>query len=182
MRHSHSETVLNSDLVSFRRKEKPPWRQILYEEQPYEDNHVGKDFLQAIILNAHVQPYDYFTCVRESSVVCQQISLICIFVITFAHSLSDMLPVDFLIGTECFFLIAGYAVVHLSGKNFSLENVLKDLFTTFVLISILLGLAPLLQTLTDQFSSDTITALIIILLIVHAFTHDYAYVNGYSDR
>jgi len=41
-------------------------------------------------------------------------------------------------------------------------------------------LSPLLRTLTQPFSDDTILALTISLFIIHLFTQDYAYMSGLS--
>ena len=49
-------------------------------------------------------------------------------------------------------------------------------------ILVLLLLSPVLQSLTDSYSNDTLYALVFILTLVHLFTHDYAYVNGYTKR
>lgn len=46
----------------------------------------------------------------------------------------------------------------------------------------LLFLSPILRTLTQSISSDTIYTLTIMLLIVHLIAHDYAYVNANSDK
>ena len=46
----------------------------------------------------------------------------------------------------------------------------------------LLGLSPILATLTRTFSDDTICALTSGLFLCHLVSHDYAYASHYSSR
>jgi phosphatidylinositol glycan class C protein len=50
-----------------------------------------------------------------------------------------------------------------------------------LLVGVLLFLSPILRTLTQSISSDTIYTLTVILLLIHLVAHDYAFVNANSD-
>ncbi len=50
--------------------------------------------------------------------------------------------------------------------------------TLILLFGSLFSLSPVLRTLTNSFSDDTITACTVLLLLAHLFFHDYGYVNG----
>jgi len=61
-----------------------------------------------------------------------------------------------------------------------------DLFYHFrsilFLICSVYGLSPVLRTITEPFSLDTINALTIMLFTIHFYFQDYAYVSGLSSR
>lgn len=96
-----------------------PFKKVLYLDQPYEDNYVNEDFLAGMIRNAHVQPYDYWTCVREIGPLCQQISLLIVFFVAFKHILENIMPIDILITVDIVLLIVGYLVYYLFNPAFN---------------------------------------------------------------
>jgi len=58
---------------------RPPWRKILYQRQPYEDNHVDHKFLAKLQTNANVVIHDLWTIVEGTLVITQQVSMVAIF-------------------------------------------------------------------------------------------------------
>merc|ERR1712137_547593 len=65
-----------------------------------------------------------------------------------------------------------------SMKNRFLDSV----HTLVLLLGVLAALSPVLATLTNSFSNDTIYALSIMLMIIHVVSHDYGYVIGSADN
>ena len=55
----------------------------------------------------------------------------------------------------------------------NLETIVSSTKRSFVLLVCLLGLTPVLKTLTSTYSTDTIWALSLFLLGVHIVFHDY---------
>jgi hypothetical protein len=45
-------------------KPKAPWRKVLYEQQPYEDNHVDQAFLSMLITNQNVVILEFWEVVK----------------------------------------------------------------------------------------------------------------------
>ena len=45
-------------------KPKAPWRKVLYEQQPYEDNHVDDAFLSMLITNQNVVILEFWEVVK----------------------------------------------------------------------------------------------------------------------
>lgn len=190
---------------------------------------------------AHVQPYDFWSVVRESVVVSQQISIVAIFVIVFKHVLDSTLSEYFLISMDFVLALGGYvAILFLmaqsnksnepretfptpgSGNNPSIlrnplfaaaaaaaaaanrntvntstnankssssssnptfsNQVLSHTFRLCVIVAILLTLSPVLRTLTEAYSDDTIWSMTIMLLAIHLFAHDYSFVNAYTTK
>lgn len=63
-----------------------------------------------------------------------------------------------------------------------MQGVLVGMKTLILLFGSLFTLSPVLRTLTNSISDDTITACTTFLLAVHMFFHDYSYVNGSTHK
>ena len=58
----------------------------------------------------------------------------------------------------------------------------SNLSSLIVLVGVLLALSPVLATLTNSFSDDTIWVLTILLMLIHVVFHDYGYIIGSSEK
>lgn len=193
---------------------KPPWRKILWEKQPYEDNHVDNTFLIGLRQNVNVVPYDYWTVVMDSAVVTQQITVVALFLLGFFYTYSQLLALPVLSAVELALLVFGYlvrvategtpatrprarsALVTATGRTTraSLQSswggpyrmvsrVSRALWQVWVpvlwkMLLVVFGvliLSPVLLTLTAPISTDTITSLTVITLVIHLATFDYSY-------
>jgi phosphatidylinositol N-acetylglucosaminyltransferase subunit C len=119
--------------------------------------------------------YDYFTLVYESTSLVQQISLIIILYLTNINLYSYKISVNTLLLMNLILLILFFTMI-------PIFNAMTDIFSTFITMSVLFGLSPVIHTLTSSISQDSVNALVILLIVVHLYTHDYSYVNGYSTR
>eukprot|EP01104_Vermistella_antarctica_P016094 TRINITY_DN5417_c0_g1_i1.p1 TRINITY_DN5417_c0_g1~~TRINITY_DN5417_c0_g1_i1.p1 ORF type:complete len:362 (+),score=93.53 TRINITY_DN5417_c0_g1_i1:226-1311(+) len=152
------------------------WRKVLYEKQPFEDNYVDETFLIGLKTNVNKRTYDLRTVVKESTTISQQISLVGLFLIVFLGTFYNKLPVEVLIALDTVLTGAFGCIVHLLAESSGRLHIFVESATTFVLLfATLLGLSPVLRTLTNSFSDDTIWVLTIILLLIHLFFHDYSY-------
>lgn len=62
------------------------------------------------------------------------------------------------------------------------ELFVSNLSSLIVLVGVLLALSPVLATLTNSFSDDTIWVLTILLMLIHVVFHDYGYIIGSSEK
>ncbi len=147
------------------------FQRVLYlRQEQFPDNYVNEDFLQGLMRNQNVQPYDYWICVQECSIIVQQLSLVILFLSTFQNLSNSSMSASLLISINTILLLGFVRVLW------------KHLFSICIFVFLLLGLSPVLQTLTQAYSSDTIWALIVFLLLLHLFTQDYSFMNGYSTK
>ncbi len=75
-----------------------------------------------------------------------------------------------------------FVVVFLWNKNTAGKYFLRGVKSITVLGCTLFGLSPVLKTLVESVSNDTIWALTITFLVLHMFFADYAYIDGTSER
>ncbi|KAJ1660428.1 glycosylphosphatidylinositol anchor biosynthesis [Dispira simplex] len=178
------------------------WRKLLYIQQDYPDNYVDASFLANLQKNVNFQSYDYFAVIRESTVITDHISSVVIFVAIFIQLYHRHLDPHILVmmGTVLTFL--GVAVWEWRLANDSTapvgENETREEHSTdggtdhqsfqegapplrqsFMRLAIvffltLLGLSPILHTLTEDTSSDTIWAMSTCLIVTNILFHDYS--------
>ncbi|KAI9230566.1 MAG: phosphatidylinositol N-acetylglucosaminyltransferase-domain-containing protein [Piptocephalis tieghemiana] len=156
----------------------PPsrWRKVLYVRQPYPDNYVHTSFLEQLQRNANVRPYQYWYLVKESCVVLQHLSSIIVFISLFYLMYEESWSPRALVGFGAASTLIGYAFWDTSCRRmdpahrYSRRNTIK---AGILLFGLLLGLTPILTTLTRDTSSDTIWSLSTLLFLLNALAHDY---------
>ncbi|XP_025112387.1 phosphatidylinositol N-acetylglucosaminyltransferase subunit C-like isoform X2 [Pomacea canaliculata] len=146
------------------------WRKILYEDQGVADNYVPPSFLKELKKNLHTHHYDYWTLVVQSGILTQQIS-------SFIYMEEKMLsPQTLMMGTS-------FATAILYMVNDILTEVepdvkpqrsyFDDLKTALMFAGINFVLSPLLVSLTETVSTDTIYTMTTIMLLANLAFHDY---------
>ena len=168
---------------------KPPWRKILWAEQPYPDNYVDKTFLASVLTYTDTTRYDLLTLVKASTVVTQQLSTVAFFSMLFYLCYYERLSAGALLCLELLLLLLGSAAALCAAQNAApgpslgtTQALRSGAGQLLILVGWLLALSPILATLTRTFSDDTICALTISLFVCHLVSHDYAYASHYSSR
>mmetsp|Transcript_61882 Transcript_61882/g.152378 ORF Transcript_61882/g.152378 Transcript_61882/m.152378 type:complete len:487 (-) Transcript_61882:755-2215(-) len=181
----------------------PAWERVLWKRQPYLDNYTDRTFLESLITNANFSEYDFWRIVRDSVVVAQHLSATVIFLAMFYLTnynnvqLRWMLFVDVLLGAAgfgamiltCLYqrwresgLPSWTAFLVKTGKGVTFETAVfvsaKYIRACFLFLTAIYTLSPILRTLTQTISNDTVAAMTISFLSVHLFSHDYRFVNG----
>ncbi|XP_022107077.1 phosphatidylinositol N-acetylglucosaminyltransferase subunit C-like [Acanthaster planci] len=152
------------------------WQKVLYKDQGVPDNYVDESFLRE--LKNKVTLYDLPYVIVESGVVTQQISSICLFVVLFIYMEQELLlPVNLLYINAALSLL-GYAAHDIvdggQDRKESSRSRLDDLKSTAIFVAFSYGLSPILKTLTDTISTDTIYAMTVFMLLGNLLFHDYA--------
>lgn len=173
------------------RPRKRPWRKLLWVHQPYPDNYVDVSFLSQLKRNMHVQQYSFWALSSDSTVIISHVSTVALFVCVFVVIYNfDWNPAWFAFSGSGFTLI-GYFVWDYLGNNTTsrskrfhtcifidiLANLLLLAATSksaLLIVSTLLGLSPVLKSLTQSTSSDSIWAISVWLFLLNIFFHDYS--------
>eukprot|EP00158_Paraphelidium_tribonemae_P003206 Partr_v1_DN25954_c0_g1_i8_m68552 putative phosphatidylinositol glycan anchor biosynthesis, class C len=153
------------------------WRKLLYVKQDFPDNHVDETFLEEMVKNANVRWYDYWTLVRDSAVITQHMSTIVIFTAVFVQVYDSTLSIHALILVANALTLLGYVFWEMVlSKALSLPRYtrVKTLKGTILFFTTLLGLSPILKTLTQDTSDDTIWALTFCFFFINMLFHDYS--------
>lgn len=145
----------------------PPWRKVLYGNFTYPDNYTDKSFLDELKKNIHVRNVNYFEAFTGASLVTEQICLVTVFMLTYLFLLNNWIVLEYLF----LFNILNFVVCYLLFFVNTIE-ILKQLrfLASFILLFIL---SPVLKSLTETISTDTIYACSAIMIFLHLLFNDY---------
>ncbi|XP_035684528.1 phosphatidylinositol N-acetylglucosaminyltransferase subunit C-like isoform X1 [Branchiostoma floridae] len=154
-----------------------PWRKVLYEDQGYPDNYVDSSFLEQMQKNLNTRSYDYWNTVYESGAVTDHISATCLFVVTFVYLEAGVLSPKLLIlltVASCFLGYIAYAAcaVHL-GETVQKSHLWIVIRSAVVFLLFTFSLSPILYTLTESVSTDTIYAMTVFMFLGNILVFDY---------
>ncbi|XP_030061691.1 phosphatidylinositol N-acetylglucosaminyltransferase subunit C [Microcaecilia unicolor] len=153
------------------------WRKVLYERQPFPDNYVDHRFLEELRKNIYVRHYQYWAVVFESGVLIQQLCSVCIFVIIWWYMDEALLTPQWLFAVTFLASLIGYilfdAVDLGAGRRMSRRTRWADLKSALVFLAFTYGFSPVLKTLTESISTDTIYAMSVLMLLGHLIFFDY---------
>ncbi|KAJ2847119.1 glycosylphosphatidylinositol anchor biosynthesis [Coemansia erecta] len=159
-------------------KHRHTWKKLLYIKQDYPDDYVDETFLMELQKNTNVQLYDYSAIALQTCVVTQHISSIMVFIAIFINLYRGSLAGDTLLYWSLALTVLGFVswdflsmFLHIPEQRILRFSVVKGaLFIVFFLF----GLSPVLRTLTEDTSSDTIWAMTVLFFCVNLAFHDYS--------
>uniref|UniRef100_A0A8C4SSX0 Phosphatidylinositol glycan anchor biosynthesis, class C n=1 Tax=Erpetoichthys calabaricus TaxID=27687 RepID=A0A8C4SSX0_ERPCA len=154
------------------------WRKVLYEPQPFPDNYVDERFLEELRKNIYVRRYRYWSVVFESGLVAQQLACVSVFVVLWWYMDRGLLTPHWLFGTGLLLSTVGYVAYDLVdgglGRHQSGRTRWADLKSAIVFVLFTYGFSPLLKTLTESISTDTIYAMSFLMLLAHLVFFEYS--------
>ena len=143
------------------------WRKVLYERQNVPDNYVDASFLTEMKKNLYLRSYSYQSLVLNSGRITQQISSVLIFIMCYVFLNGGYLKPAQLNTLSATLIMACHVVSR--NNNYRIDFKAVALFTLASL-----ALSPVLMSLTDTISTDTIYAMTCCMFIIHLFSHDYS--------
>eukprot|EP00904_Undaria_pinnatifida_P005674 jgi/Undpi1/2236/HiC_scaffold_12.g05622.m1 len=93
--------------------ERPAWKNVLYERQPYADNFVPDSFLEKLVTNSYVREPHLRLYVINTFAVTQQVSAVTLFLVVFMHMQDGLVSVGTMVVVDLLLLFGGYAMVFL---------------------------------------------------------------------
>lgn len=143
------------------------WRKVLYEDQGVPDNYVDSSFLREMQKNLFVRSYNYWSVVLSTGCITQQINTVIIFVMCFIY-LQEKLLTSYLLNTiSAVLLLVGYAFTVMTNCSAC------DIKALIIFCTAAFVLSPVLMSLTETISTDTIYAMTAIMLLAHLISYDY---------
>lgn len=160
-----------------------PWRKLLWVQQEYPDNWVDRSFLDKLQRNANVVAYDFWPLVADSTVLTQHLASVVIFVAAFMSIYSRQLSPLTVIGVSTALTSFAYGFWSLqemrstdsSRKSHSRQETAKS---ASLIVLTILGLSPILNSLTLSSDSDSIWTIALYLFLANIVFHDYSTDNS----
>jgi phosphatidylinositol glycan class C protein len=152
---------------------KQPWKKVLYVQQDYEDNYVDETFLNDLEKNLNLKTYELGFLVKESSVVAQEVTSVVLFVSLFCHlERSTWDPLSVLLGALVI-AAGGHVCCYLGNVASDYWLLIRDGLKGITFVILLFVLSPILESLTESISTDTIYAMTTGMFVAHLTFHNY---------
>lgn len=150
------------------------WKKNLYENVDYPDNYTDKTFLEELKKNVHITEISPLTAVLGAGLVTQEICIVVLFVIIYVYLYNGWIEPETVFVQSSLVAAIGYLMyrIVLTNKNYY-EALVKDLRTVLIFVVFGYVLSPVLKTLTDTISTDTIYATTTFMMIIHLIFFDY---------
>ncbi|KAG8219824.1 phosphatidylinositol N-acetylglucosaminyltransferase [Butyriboletus roseoflavus] len=154
------------------------WRRVLWEKSPYPDNFIPPDsFLSALRRNPNFTPYSYCPLLFLCCAITQHLATVFVFLAIFVRLKERLLDARVLLWISVTCSVLGYGVweiLHSSNPSRMPPNRSKAFKSSLLVLLALMGLAPVLRTLTAATSSDSIWALSACLFLLNTLLADYS--------
>lgn len=155
-----------------RRGSLPPWRKLLYIRQPYPDNYTDSSFLSQLKRNTTVQRHSFYKLTTDFSLISLHLNVLAIthivFIGIYSLSWNPTIPVSLSsLGTAL--LYTAYTLTTTSTQRFFTNAIRSSLVITIFTLT----LSPVLKSLSESTSSDSIWSLSVWLTIMNIMTTDY---------
>ncbi|SPO47587.1 uncharacterized protein PSANT_05275 [Moesziomyces antarcticus] len=142
------------------------------DKVPYADNYVPASFLSELRTNSDIARPSVWVLVLASLRVSTALLRVAVFAIVYTHLLSRRVDAELVLGAIV--VCAAVGAVVRRGR----EPVLASVLGKMVVALVLLAVSPVLRTLTEATTSDTIWALAAMLFTAHLVLADYAGGSG----
>lgn len=150
------------------------WKKNLYENTDYPDNYTDKTFLEELKKNVHITEISPLTAVLGAGLVTQEMCIVVFFVIVYVYLYNGWTEPETGFVQSSLVAAVGYLTyrILLTNKNYY-DVMVKDLRTVLIFVVFGYVLSPILKTLTDTISTDTIYAMTTFMMIIHLIFFDY---------
>lgn len=146
-----------------------PWVKNLYENREYPDNYTDVKFLEELRKNINVEKVNLRQAMYGSLRVALRLCLCTLYALLYVFMHNDWIQTYTVIYLFIFITLSCYILYAVIAGSDILRH------TKTVLIYIVIGylLSPVLHTLTDTVSTDTIYAWSVIMMLIHLIFFDY---------
>lgn len=152
------------------------WTKKLYLKTNYPDNYTDTlSFLELKKTNVNAKFYTYWTTVYHSGKIMHQISSVVIFALIYVYLRFELINIyDLMLIYIVPLCLVGYLVkLTIEKNNYTLIKIKNDLMNLVKFLFFTYGLSPILNSLTETISSDTIFAMSTFMLALNLITHNY---------
>lgn len=143
------------------------WEKVLFIKQDYPDNYVEPTlFLKELRKNLNSPTYTCFNLINSSQQIIRPFTLVCLFLCSYFYLIFEWIKPHVLLYVNAVIL---FLFPLMCTKEMPYSFVFPSVFLHFFLC----GVAPILCTLTQAISSDTLWAMTVGMLFFHLIFYNY---------
>ncbi|XP_015602472.1 phosphatidylinositol N-acetylglucosaminyltransferase subunit C [Cephus cinctus] len=148
------------------------WRKNLYENHGLPDNYTDYTFLEELRKNIKPNNVTAKEAITLGASISIQLSVVILFVIVFVWLNNQWTTPNIIFMSSSILTMVGYFLYTVNMPDMS-DRLSKDLQTVLIFVAFGYILSPVLKTLTDTVSTDTIYAMAIFMFFVHLIFSKY---------
>lgn len=148
------------------------WKKNLYENHGLPDNYTDITFLEQLRKNIKLNNVTVTQAISLGAEIVIRMNIVILFVIIFIWLNNEWTTPSFIFISGVVFTIVGYLIYSSKVVN-TIARFTKDSKTVFLFLIFGYILSPILKTLTETISTDTIYAMAILMFLVHLIFSKY---------
>ncbi|KAF1365757.1 phosphatidylinositol N-acetylglucosaminyltransferas-like protein subunit C [Lizonia empirigonia] len=166
------------------RRSKSHYKKLLWFKQPFPDNYTDeKTFLDHLQRNPRLQPYEFWSLMADTTIIVQHLASVAVFCCCFVAIIQGKVSPLSVVGwaTLCTVLAwvlwdywQGQELDAADGPHAKPADRVSTVKSAVLIYAALLGLSPILKSLTKSTTSDSIWAISTWLLMMNVAFFDYS--------
>lgn len=148
------------------------WQKNLYENYSLPDNYTDSSFLEQLRKNIKPNNVTLIEAISLGASISIQLSIVILFVVIFIWLNNEWTTPDVVVILGSILTILGYFIYKIRVPDQSVK-LTKDLWTVLIFLTFGYILSPILKTLTETISTDTIYAMTIFMFLTHLIFSKY---------
>lgn len=151
------------------------WKKILYGNREFPDNYTDKTFLQELRKNLHIHPITFQEAFLGAGRVTNALCIVVLFSIVFVYLYEQIIDPSTVFFHSCLGTAIGYLWYRSQTifENGFWKCVCRDLRMVAIFLAVGFATSPILKTLTETISTDTIYAMTVFMMLIHLIFKDY---------
>lgn len=151
-----------------------PWRKNLYDNAEYPDNYTDDTFLEELRTNLSVREPSLGECVCGSGAVLSEICTVTLFVLVYTYLHNDWVDARLVFMVTSALTASAFVYCRLRlARSPPRSPVTEELKTLLIFLAFGYIFSPVLHTLTDTISTDTIYTMTFFMMCTHLVFFDY---------
>ncbi|KAF4518626.1 hypothetical protein B566_EDAN005951 [Ephemera danica] len=151
-------------------KVREEWKKNLYENQGYPDNYTDTTFLYDLKKNINLRRLTFNDSFSGAGLLTREVCVVVLVVIVFLYLYEDLMdPINAFISC-CICTAIGYLIYALGYKK---RPIKLDLSLVVIYLTFGYFMSPILKTLTETISTDTIFVTSVLMMLIHLIFYDY---------
>ncbi|XP_012529704.1 phosphatidylinositol N-acetylglucosaminyltransferase subunit C [Monomorium pharaonis] len=148
------------------------WQKNLYENYGLPDNYTDSSFLEQLRKNIKPNNITLIEAISLGASISTRLSVVVLFVIIFIWLNNEWITPDVVVISGSVLTILGYFLYNVKIPDRPVKPT-KDLWTVLIFLTFGFILSPILKTLTETISTDTIYAMTISMFLTHLIFTKY---------
>lgn len=150
---------------------KKPWKKNLYANQEYPDNYTDESFLKDLRVNVHFKPVSLQDSALGATLIVHELCTVIVFVIIYVYLYNEWSNPNYIVSWTSGATLFGFIIYRICfGTTYTYGY---DIQTVLMFLVFGQLFSPILYTLTDTVSTDTIYTMSFLMMLVHLIFFDY---------